>query len=401
LAQRREIGSVYAAAVAQGVALVTFPAASAIFTSPRYFGLSSTAYGAMFLPQAVMAVAAPLTGAWLGRRLGIKRLYLLGLVADLTAMGLLVASQFMRGTELVYGLLLLATGSLGIGFGLTVPALNTYANAFFPNRADSAVLILNALLGAGTALAPVFVTLFVKLGIWWGLPLLVAALLLGLLAFSLSLPLQVVTDRERQGQAHGAVRPPRFWIYGGFVFLYGIVETMNGNWITLYMRESLRATIALASLALTVFWATVTGGRLLFAAVERWVPETRIYQILPFVAAAALVILASPAGPPWLGVLAVGMAGLGCSALLPLTISFGQKELTTMAMSVTGGLIAFYQLGYGVAAFGVGPLHDAGLRLRVIFGATTVVALAMAALAPLVVRRATRTRRSQLSLDQR
>lgn len=307
----------------------------------------------------------------------------------------------MRCTELVYGLLLLATGSLGIGFGLTVPALNTYANAFFPNRADSAVLILNALLGAGTALAPVFVTLFVKLGIWWGLPLLVAALLLGLLAFSLSLPLQVVTDRERQGQAHGAVRPPRFWIYGGFVFLYGIVETMNGNWITLYMRESLRATIALASLALTVFWATVTGGRLLFAAVERWVPETRIYQILPFVAAAALVILASPAGTPWLGVLAVGMAGLGCSALLPLTISFGQKELTTMAMSVTGGLIAFYQLGYGVAAFGVGPLHDAGLRLRVIFGATTVVALAMAALAPLVVRRATRTRRSQLSLDQR
>src|SRR5262245_34795381 len=342
----------------------------------------------MFLPQAVMAVAAPLMGAWLGRRLGIKRVYLLGLVADLTAMGLLVASQFMRGTPFVYGLLLLATGSLGIGFGLTVPALNTYANAFFPDRADSAVLILNALLGAGTALAPVFVTLFVKLGIWWGLPLFVAALLLGLLAFSLSLPLQVVTDyRERPGQAHGAVRPPRFWIYAGFVFLYGIVETMNGNWVTLYMRESLGATIALASLALTIFWATTTGGRLLFAAVERWVPQTRTYQILPVVAAAALVVIASlPAGTPWLGVLAVGLAGLGCSALLPLTISFGQKELTAMATSVAGGLIAFYQMGYGVAAFGVGPLHDAGLKLHVIFGATTVVALAMAALARLVVR---------------
>jgi len=211
LARRREIASVYAAAVSQGVALVTFPAASAVFTSPRYFGLSSTAYGAMFLPQAVMAVAAPLTGAWLGRRLGIKRVYLLGLMANLAAMGLLVASQFMRGTPLVYGLLLLATGSLGIGFGLTVPALNTYANAFFRDRADSAVLVLNALLGAGTALAPVLVTFFVKLGIWWGLPLFVAALLLGLLAFSLSLPLRLATDdREGPGQAHGAVRPPRF-----------------------------------------------------------------------------------------------------------------------------------------------------------------------------------------------
>ena len=147
MAQRREIADVYAAGVVQGVALVTFPAASAIFTSPQYYGLSSTAYGAMFLPQAVMAVAAPLLGTGLTRRLGIKRVYRLGLAANLVAMGLLVASQFVRGSEpLPYGLLLLATASLGIGFGLTVPALNTYASAFFPQRADSAVLILNALL---------------------------------------------------------------------------------------------------------------------------------------------------------------------------------------------------------------------------------------------------------------
>jgi fucose permease len=389
LAQRREIAAVYTAAVAQGIALVIFPAASAIFISPRYFGLSSTAYGAMFLPQAVMAVAAPLTGAGVGRRLGIKRVYLLGLVADLTAMGLLVASQFARGTELAYGLLLLATGSLGIGFGLTVPALNTYANAFFPLKADSAVLILNALLGVGTTLAPVFVTLFVGLGIWWGLPLLVAALLLALLVFSLPLALRIATDRERLASTNRAVRPPRFWLYASFAFLYGIVETMNGNWVTLYLRESLGATVAVASLALTVFWATVTGGRLLFAAVERWWPEARVYRILPFVAATALVVIASlPAGAPSLGVLAVGLAGLGCSALLPLTISFGQRELTAIASSVAGGLITFYQMGYGVAAFGVGPLHErAGLKLHVIFGATTVVALGMAALAPLVVRR--------------
>ena len=85
-------------------------------------------------------------------------------------------------------------------------------------------------------------------------------------------------------------------------------------------------------------------------------------------AAAALVIIASlPAGSPWLGVLAFGLAGLGCSALLPLTISFGQNELTTIGASVAGGLIAFYQIGYGIAAFGVGPLDErAGLSLHAI-----------------------------------
>ncbi len=58
MADRNEIVAVYAAASVQGVALVTFPAAGTIFTSPSYYGLSSTAYGAMFLPQAVTAIGA-------------------------------------------------------------------------------------------------------------------------------------------------------------------------------------------------------------------------------------------------------------------------------------------------------------------------------------------------------
>ncbi len=62
--------------------------------------------------------------------------------------------------------------------------------------------------------------------------------------------------------------------------------------------------------------------------------------------------------------LAFGLAGLGCSALLPLTISFGQEELTAVSAAAAGGVIAFYQLGYGIAAFGVGPL--AGRRRRAV-----------------------------------
>ncbi len=86
-----------------------------------------------------------------------------------------------------------------------------------------------------------------------------------------------------------------------------------------------------------------------------------------------------------------GLAGLGCSALLPLTISFGQKELTTIAASVAGGLIAFYQIGYGIAAFGVGPLQSrAGLDLSAIYGGTAVVALAMAVLSFVVTQKIAR-----------
>jgi hypothetical protein len=44
MAQRNEIATVYCAGVIQGVALVTFPAASTVFTSASDFALSSTEY---------------------------------------------------------------------------------------------------------------------------------------------------------------------------------------------------------------------------------------------------------------------------------------------------------------------------------------------------------------------
>jgi hypothetical protein len=87
--RRNEIGAVYGAGVVQGVALVTFPATSTILTSPAYYGLTSTAYGGLFVPQAVTAIAASLLGGGLTRRWGLKRVYLLGLLADLVAMALL------------------------------------------------------------------------------------------------------------------------------------------------------------------------------------------------------------------------------------------------------------------------------------------------------------------------
>ncbi len=384
MAQRSEIAAIYTAGIVQGLALATFPAASTIFTSPQHYGLSSTAYGGIFIPQAIMAIVASLLGAGLIRRLGIKRIYLLGLIANLVSMTLLLLSQFvMPNGVLAYSILIMATASLGVGFGLTVPALNTFTAGFFPQKIDSAVLILNALLGLGTVLAPVFVAVFIDLGIWWGLPVMAVVLLLALLLFSLWLPLRVdAQDNTAQGQKGKTALPSRFWIFAAFALFYGMVETMNGNWATLYMSQSLGAPVAAASIALMAFWGMVTVGRVLFAAIAKHFPPNRTYRLLPFVIAVAFVVIAYlPMGSSFLGVLAFGLTGLGCSALLPLTISFGQEEMTIIAASVPGGLIAFYQIGYGIAAFAVGPLEDhAGLSLNALFGFAAVVALILVAL---------------------
>jgi Major Facilitator Superfamily len=386
---RAEAATVNAAGLVQGIALVTFPAASTIFTARSSYGLSSSQYGLMFVPQVITAVTAALLGAGLigpglARRLGERTIYLAGLLADLAAMLLLIVSWLVvHQHAAAYGLLLAATACLGAGFGLAVPALNTLTAAFHPQAVDRSVLVLNALLGLGTALAPVFVAIFVGIGFWTGLPILAAVLLVGLLLVSLRLPLRPPPSPDASppaaaGSPSAVGRiPAGLWIFGAFAVLYGFCETMNGNWSQLDI-TSLGVRSSIAALALTAFWALVTAGRVLFAAIQRWLPSRVVYHAAPFVLAGAFVLIAVlPRNAPLASAGGFALAGLGCSALLPLTISIGQEKFANYQVLVAGGVIACYQVGYGIAAFGVGPLVSAGLRLPEIFGASAAVAAAM------------------------
>ncbi len=386
---------VNAAGLVQGIALVTFPAASTIFTSPSSYDLSHSQYGIMFVPQVSTAIVASLLGAgllWpgLARRASEKALLLTGLLADLASMALLIVSWLVvHQHAAAFGLLLGATACLGAGFGLSVPALNTLAAALHPAAVDRSVLVLNALLGLGTALAPLFVAVFNGLGFWIGLPVLAACLLAGLIGVSLRLPLDPGPGSPQRGAAPAAGRgiPAGFWVFAAFAVLYGFCETMNGNWSQLDV-TSLGVRPAIASLALTGFWATVTAGRVLVAAIQRWLPSRAAYHGLPFLLAVAFVLIAVlPSHAPAAAVAAFCLAGLGCSALLPLTISFGQRKLADRQAMVAGGVIACYQVGYGFAAFGVGPLTSAGVRLPAIFAASAAVAAVMGGLSLAVAHR--------------
>jgi fucose permease len=379
MATRAETSVVYAAGAVQGIVLVTFPAASTIFTDPDQYDLSNTRYGLLFLPQVATAILASLLSASVGRRFGTKRVYLAGLACGLVSMLLLIVSQFFESdTQVAFPLLLIATAFLGIGFGLTVPALNTLTAAFHPAGVESSVLVLNALLGLGTALAPVFVAIFVGLGFWWGLPVMSAILLTALLIVSLGLPLRAGARAAARVATAAAGIPSRFWMYAAFAVLYGVCETVNGNWSQLDMTSELGASTTEAAIALTAFWAMVTVGRVVFAAVDRWLAVRTTYHVLPFLLAGVFVVIAFlPEGATAAGIAAFAVAGLGCSALLPLTIGFGEKELAAMAAALAGGVIAFYQLGYGIAAFGVGPLIDHGVQLPTVYGFSAIIAVAM------------------------
>jgi predicted MFS family arabinose efflux permease len=157
-----------------------------------------------------------------------------------------------------------------------------------------------------------------------------------------------------------------------------------------------------AALALTAFWGMVTVGRVVFALIERWFRARWTYHTLPFLLAVAFVIIAllpRAQATPAAGIAAFAVAGFACSALLPLTISFGQEKLMGMGASVAGGVIAFYQLGYGLAAFGAGPLVDAGVGLPTLFGIAAVAALIMGGLSFVLTGRQSRAARAPSSAE--
>jgi hypothetical protein len=129
------------------------------------------------------------------------------------------------------------------------------------------------------------------------------------------------------------------------------------------------------------FWAMVTVGRILFATVSSARTVPWIYAGLPVVLIAAFQMVSHASGEAE-SIVAFGLSGFGCSAFFPLCISLSGQEFPQLTAATSGTLVAFYQAGYGVAAFGVGPLRElAGLPFHTIYSWGSVIAVAMFAVA--------------------
>jgi MFS transporter, FHS family, glucose/mannose:H+ symporter len=386
---------VYIVGLFQGLSLVAFPAAATILTSKSGYDLSKTQYGLLFVPQVAMAIVGSLALPNLARRFPLKWVLLGGLISDTVSMSLLAGSVPLKADAIAYPMLLVATATLGLGFGLTLGSISTYAGAFMPDRRDVALTALNVLLGLGTALSPFLISLFTKLGQWWYLPLLAAAGLVVLMVLAvaqpMALPAPAVTQSARfqkggEGLAAGPGRarlPTLFWVFAGTLVIYGIGETMFGNWgTTLLVDKGVVATSAQNALA--VFWAAVTLGRLAIAVVSNRVRSTSIYVVLPWAIAVALV-LAPLAHSAAAGIMVFAFGGLACSGFFPMTIGYGESTFPSIVELAAGWLIAAYQVGYGLAAFGAGALQRV-VSLPSLFRIAAVAMVAMAVLALVVAR---------------
>jgi fucose permease len=385
--RRAEVLTVYLIGLFQGLSLVAFPAAATILTSKTGYDLSESQYGLLFVPQVTLAIAGSLALPALARRYPLKWVVLAGLFANAVAMGLLAGSESFQNDTAAYPVLLVATAALGLGFGLTLGSISTYAGAFMPERREVALTALNVLLGLGTALSPFLIAVFTSLGQWWYLPVLAAAGLVGLIALTLVQPMGIPGAGSNPPLGQAASRtsiPMLFWVFAAALVIYGIGETMFGNWGTTLLTSKGVATTS-ANDALAVFWAAVTLGRLAIALASTRVSSRRIYVVLPWAMAVALLVapLADSAGA---GIAVFALGGLACSGFFPMTIGYGEATFPSFVELAAGWLIAAYQVGYGLAAFGAGAVQQV-ISLSAVFRVAATAMVAMAVLALVIAGR--------------
>ena len=340
--------AVYTAGFLQGCAFVLIPALGTILAAPPYH-LSSSAYGVLFLPQTLGAIFGALAADTLHQRIGSRGLFRTGVAANVLALLLLAGAAYSSGT-LAHALLLVETLFLGVGFGLTLAAVNHYAALLFPSTATMAVTLLNAGIGGATALSPLIlhgIAAWASWGVW---PLMLAA------GFVLVLFLPLPASTAKSGES------PRWQaamlLFALAAFLYAIGEGIFGSWANIYISVNKALPAHYGALALSAFWGSMTLFRILLALVpEHVIAQRWFYLAAPLgmgACFAALPFLSSA----WTLIGAFALAGAACSVYFPFSMSYGLAAFSGQQTRMAGLMVAALMAGEGIGSFALGPLQS-------------------------------------------
>jgi MFS family permease len=377
----RSVALVYAVGLLQGAFGVTIAASSSALR--QRLTLGDTLYGSLFVPALLLAMVTSLLGHALLRRFSLRALFLFSLIAEVVALSLMALAGAM-GRPFGLPVLLVGVALSGPAMGAFGITLNTAAIELFPGRRDGALTAMHGLLGAGAAVWPMVVAAAAGLRVWPAAPLLLAGLFAVALAFSLRWPLQGVPQEIHPAHAQSHV-PRRLGTRSLTAFVYGISEATFTMWAVVYLYEQRGLPAAVAAGALSVFWLTMTVGRLLTAMVVRWSTPVMLTLLLSVGMSLAFLLVSHAQGTAG-ALLAFGFAGLACSAVFPLLLSLGSAEFPERTPQVSAIFSAAVLAGISVGSFAVGPLRGV-LGLERIYAISALGPLIMAVLVVLMARR--------------
>ncbi len=360
--RKTQIAAIYAAGVLQGSAFVLVPSLGKILAGAPYH-YSAAAYGLLYFPEIGGAILGALVAGFLQRRAGSPAVLRTGLFVNALGMALLVLASLTQGRT-AYGAILTETLCLGLGFGLTLATLNPYAALLFPRTPTTAITVLNGLIGAATALAPLALHACSANGHWGIFPLML------LIGFGLLLFVAPPPHRADAGErVHRAMLP-----FALAVLIYGIAEGSFSSWAQVYVGRVHRADAFTATLALSAFWAGMTTLRLLLGVVpERGGAQRVLFALSALGIGLCFAALAWMSGAHAL-VAGFAVAGAACSIYYPYVMAYGLALWPQQSVALAGLLVAALMIGEGTGSLAPGTLQSVAALPR-LYLAMTLLAL--------------------------
>lgn len=310
--------------------------------------------GLLFTAQFVASTFAVLLSGVLISRYGFRFTMNAGLLAMALPLAALPFSSYLQGMACI--------ALYGAGSGLAVPAANLLVAEVNPTRRSAALNTLNFSWSVGAVACPFLVAAAAK-GNHTTLFLTAVSAFLLLVVIGISaMPWQADDPADKSAKE----RSPGFpidWKASAFLvlcllfFLYVGAENAFGGWIASYAKSLATLSPARAVMTPSFFYIALMTGRWLAPFVLRKVDDVKLARAGLLVACAGmagLLLSHSMMGV----VVSVSIAGMGCSAVYPITIALLSREFGSAASRIGSIMFTAANLGGSCLPWLVGYSSD-------------------------------------------
>ena len=312
------------------------------------FHVTYSAVGIISMAIAVCTVISSLQTIRITQKTGTGKLVLSSIL--LTAMGL-IGFAFTKN----FFLLIVAALPLGFGAGAIDTSVNNYVSS---NLKAYHMNWLHAFWGMGATLGPIIMGVVLDNHFSWRNGYLIIGSIQLILAFILlfSLPLwkqneqKVAIEPDKSKLSFGALLKQKgvMWSLLSFLFYVGIEGTIF-LWGSSYLVEIKSVTAASASFILSLFFASITLGRIISGFVTFWLSNPKLLLLSESILLIGICTVAIVRG----SILYIGfiLIGLGCAAIFPTMM----HETPERFGARNSGAIIGFQVAFGYVGVTILP----------------------------------------------
>jgi fucose permease len=267
-----------------------------------------------------------------------------------------------QGLAATFALLLIAAFAVNLGNGLLESSVGGLVADLHSERRTTALNLLHSFFGWGALLGPLVGAALILTADWRTVYLALAVGFLCLLAYVLALrrhfPQASVEEPVHWREIGPLLRSRTVQLGTVGIFLYVAGELSLSAWGVPYLQEVRGHSTLVASAGVSIFWATIAGGRTASAWLSAHLRPERLLQASAALGAIGTLILLIAPGLV-LSLVGFALAGLGAAAIYPTIMAISTSRFPRLSGTVTGLITTATGLGMLIGPTLVGRLGDA------------------------------------------